>query len=245
MAASYINNATLKRDARSIINSLLMALLAAFVSEKPAYAGEVLVRIPEAQFSVPVKSFQERSFFNTIKQQFDFSCGSAALATLLTHHYEHPISEQDIFLSMYDHGDKEKIKREGFSLLDMKNYLEANGFRADGFRLPLDKIMNVGVPAIVLINDEGYNHFVVLKGISDEHVLIGDPARGTRLLQRAGFTQAWNGIAFLIRSKRNIAVKYFNDAQEWQAAATAPLDMAIDRNMLADMTLFVRGANDF
>ena len=209
------------------------------------YAGEIILRSPEATVSLPVKSFQERSFLKTIKQQYDFSCGSAALATLLTYHYEHPLSERDVFLAMYNSGNKEKIKKEGFSLLDMKNYLESNGYRADGFRLPLEKLSNVGVPAIVLINNDGYNHFVVIKGMNDRFILVGDPSRGTKLIPRAQFQNIWNGIVFLVRSKRNIATKHFNDQEEWYAATAAPLDMSVDRNMLADMTLFFRGSNDF
>lgn len=212
---------------------------------KPLHAGEVILRSSEASVTLPVKSFQERSFLKTIKQQYDFSCGSAALATLLTYHYEHPISERDVFLSMYNSGNKEKIKKEGFSLLDMKNYLEANGYRADGFRLPLEKLSGIGVPAIVLINNDGYNHFVVIKGINDQHILVGDPSRGIKLIPRTEFKNIWNGIVFLVRSKRNIAIKYFNGREEWYAATGAPIDMAVDRNMLADMTLFFRGANEF
>lgn len=211
----------------------------------PLYAGEVILRSPEAAVTLPVTSFQERSFLKTIKQQYDFSCGSAALATLLTHHYEHPISERDVFMAMYNSGNKQKIKKEGFSLLDMKNYLESNGYRADGFRLPLEKLSGIGVPAIALINNDGYNHFVVIKGINDQYILIGDPSRGTKLVPRTQFKNIWNGIVFLVRSKRNIATKHFNDHEEWYAAAAAPLDMAVDRNMLADMTLFFRGSNDF
>src|SRR5690242_2443068 len=64
-------------------------------------------------YSVPIASIKDLRFRNTIHQQFDFSCGSAALATLLTHHYNFPVSEQQIFREMYERGDKMKIRREG------------------------------------------------------------------------------------------------------------------------------------
>ena len=245
MAASNTVNRFHERTASPSTRIWSTAMFFALICINPAHAGDVLLNTPSAAASIPVKSFHERLFTNTVKQQFDFSCGSAALATLLTYHYEFPVSERDIFLEMYKNGNKEKIKKEGFSLLDLKNYLESKGFRSDGFRLPLEKILKVGVPAIALINDQGYNHFVVIKGISADQVLIGDPARGTRALQREEFTAAWNGIVFLIRTKRNIAVKHFNDQEQWHAATTAPLDMAVDRNMLADTTLFFRSSNEF
>lgn len=65
-------------------------------------------------FSVPVKSYKEIVFGDVFRQQYDFSCGSAALASLLTYHYQTPSSEQDIFKSMYDKGDKRRSKRKAF-----------------------------------------------------------------------------------------------------------------------------------
>ena len=59
----------------------------------------------------------------------------------------------------------------------MKRYLAAHGFEADGFEQPLDKLDEARVPAIVLINENGYHHFVVVKGVQADRVLIGDPAR--------------------------------------------------------------------
>ena len=84
-------------------------------------------------YRVPVTSLKARNL-TTLQQQFDFSCGSAALATLLTHHYDFPVNEQAVFAAMFQHGDQAKIRREGFSLLDMKNFLAARGFQADGFQ---------------------------------------------------------------------------------------------------------------
>ena len=91
------------------------------------------------------------------------------------------MTEQAVFEEMYARGDQDKIRKEGFSLLDMKRYLEARGFEANGYEAPLDKLVGAGIPAIVLINDNGYNHFVVIKGMRGERVLIGDPSGGTRV----------------------------------------------------------------
>src|SRR5690606_15568794 len=120
---------------------------------------------------------KEARFRTTLPQQYDFSCGSAATATLLTFQYGYPVSEEDVFVQMYRNGDQRKIQTEGFSLLDMRRYLESQGFTADGFELPLDKLLEEGLPAIVLLNDRGYRHFVVVKGLRDGRVLLGDPAR--------------------------------------------------------------------
>jgi predicted double-glycine peptidase len=92
-------------------------------------------------FAVPVTSLKVTTlrwkFRSTVPQKWDFSCGSAAVATLLTYHYNTPTSEESAIAVMYVRGDQAKIRREGFSLLDMKLYLEQHGFRADGFEATL------------------------------------------------------------------------------------------------------------
>ena len=123
-------------------------------------------------------SLQERKFHRIVQQQFDFSCGSAALATLLTYHYGNSVSEQQVFRYMWQRGNRQKIRREGFSLLDIKHYLEAHGYRADGFQTDLDTVRRVAVPVIALITDHGYHHFVVVTGMRGDKVLVADPAIG-------------------------------------------------------------------
>jgi predicted double-glycine peptidase len=105
---------------------LLCALLGAAcanATDLPAADG--------ATYRVPVKSMKELKFSSTTRQQYDFSCGSAALATLLTYHYGYPINETVAFKAMWEIGDQAKIRREGFSLLDMQRYLASIGFKAD------------------------------------------------------------------------------------------------------------------
>ena len=85
---------------------------------------------------------------------------------------------------MFEHGEQDKIRKEGFSMLDMKRYLASVGYQADGFQQPLDKLAEARLPAIVLMNEGSYHHFVVVKGLRDGRVLIGDPARGTRSMLR-------------------------------------------------------------
>ena len=49
------------------------------------------------------------------------------------------VGEQEVLREMYAHGDQQKIQKEGFSMLDMKRYLQGLGYEADGFQQPLDK----------------------------------------------------------------------------------------------------------
>ena len=204
------------------------------------------VALPGARggsYSLHITSLKEARFKNTLRQKYDFSCGSAAVATLLTYQYSYPVDEQTAFAQMYGHGDRTKINREGFSLLDLKRYLAANGFEADGFQAPLEKLQQEGLPAIVLINEKGYHHFVVVKGLRDGRVLVGDPARGTRSMPRARFDAAWpNHLLFVIHNKREQAV--FNSSRDWHAAPSAAPGLAVDRAGLANITMSKFGPGD-
>jgi hypothetical protein len=194
----------------------------------PAEAGSVLlenVGIGGAAFTMNIESFQEKKYKATLAQQYDFSCGSAALATLLTYNYNIPVSEQDVFKEMFDNGDKQVIAESGFSLLDIKNYLTRRGLESNGYRAPLDKLAGVRLPAIVLVNVRGYSHFVVLEGIRDGSVLLSDPANGMRNESIGEFESQWTGIFFLILTNAEQAQERFNDNARWAAAPNPPWEL--------------------
>jgi uncharacterized protein len=223
---------------------LFIAVLACLAA--PA-AGAGSLELPfqiGGAYNVPVTSIKEGRFSATIRQQYDFSCGSAALSTLLTHHYAYPVTEDKVFEEMFARGDQAKIRVEGFSLLDMKRYLEAHGFEADGFQEPLSKLVGAGIPAIVLVNESGYNHFVVVKGVRDGRVLVGDPAGGTRALSEAAFHAAWTNEVMFVISNRQEAAR-FNLAADWRAAPASPITGAIGREGLAGIVMPKLGPADF
>ncbi|WP_264605858.1 C39 family peptidase [Sphingobium sp. B11D3D] len=174
----------------------------------------------------PVTSFEDRRFLTVVRQQFDFSCGSAALATLLTYHYRRSRAEADVFNGMWRVGDRAQITRLGFSLLDMKRYLANAGLSADGYKVSLEQVAAAGVPGIALIEANGYRHFVVVKGISAEELLIGDPALGLRTMSRPAFQRAWNGIYFVIGEDTAVGRSAFNGDRQWAAFSRAPVGAA-------------------
>ncbi len=189
--------------------------------------------------SVPVKSYQEIQFGDVWRQQFDFSCGSAALATLLQYHYNHHVGEDTIFKAMYEHGDKALIKQQGFSLLDMKNYLAQVGYAADGYRVGLDKLERLGVPGVTLVNFDGYMHFVVIKGINSGQIILGDPSQGTIVMNKQDFLRTYQGITLLIKSKVDLARKSFIRDEDFSMYTDSPTEHAIPRQNMGDMFLHV------
>jgi predicted double-glycine peptidase len=147
----------------------------------------------------PVRSLLEIRQANVIVQQWDTSCGAAALATLLTYHHGEPVSERAVAQAMLGKTDPLRVKvRGGFSLLDLKRYAEARGFQADGYSgVSLADLVKLG-PAIVPVVLDRYPHFVVFRARSGDRVLIADPAYGNRSVEVEVFEKAWQKIAFVV-----------------------------------------------
>jgi predicted double-glycine peptidase len=123
---------------------------------------------------------------------------------------------------MWKAGDQEQIKKVGFSMLDMKAYLERAGFRANGYRLGADGLAKLNRPAIMLVDVKGFKHFVVFKGRRGDRILVGDPMLGLNEYALEDFLDAWNGIALMVDSAA--AAPQFNLASDWGPWSKAPLE---------------------
>jgi uncharacterized protein len=128
----------------------------------------------------------------------------------------------------------------------MKTYLAKIGYDADGYQSDLATLENAAIPAIALINYRGYRHFVVVKGIRNDSVLLGDPALGTRLVARAEFEGMWdNGVLFIIKNKPEVGRLFFNNEEQWQHLAKAPLGTAVGSDDLATLTVNLPRLGEF
>ncbi|WP_243450578.1 C39 family peptidase [Sandarakinorhabdus glacialis] len=197
-------------------------VLTAACTPQPGLDGARLYQPGVVDIALPVASVQQRKFQTVIQQQYDFSCGSGALATLLRFHYGDPQNEQSVFLGMWREGDRAAIRRLGFSLLDMKRYLAGRGIAADGYKVTLEQIARVGSPGIALVDTQGYKHFVVVKGFDNGRVLVGDPALGLRRITTGEFSKIWNGVYFVINARAGSKTGSFASPTEWALAPGAP-----------------------
>ena len=150
----------------------------------------------------PVQMFpnQYYKYQHIVHQAFDYSCGSAALTTILQFHLGLAVSEKDAMEGMLEHGEKDKIiARRGFSLLDMKRYVATLGSDSGGFRADMNDLAHLDQPAIVPIDYAGFKHFVVVKGIRDGKVYVADPSAGNIAFSVTEFAGLWDkGTLFVI-----------------------------------------------
>ena len=159
-----------------------------------------LASAPALAHDGPVRSLLEIRQERVVIQQWDSSCGAAALATVLTYSLQDPVSERRVAEGMLRRVDPLRVRvRGGFSLLDLKRYAEGRGYHAEGYRgLTLDELLKMPSP-IVPISEHGNPHFVVVRGAKDGMLDIADPAFGNREIALARFAQVWqNGIGFVV-----------------------------------------------
>jgi hypothetical protein len=131
-----------------------------------------------------------------VVQEWDLSCGAAAVTTLLNFHFDDPVSEKEVATALIRR--KEYIEnpsiirhRHGFSLLDLKQFVEGRGYRGVGYGLMAIDDLIEHAPVIVPIDANGYNHFVIFRGAAHGRVLLADPAWGNRTMTAAKFERLW------------------------------------------------------
>jgi predicted double-glycine peptidase len=183
----------------------------------PAYGQTSFGLSPEVRLDRKVKSFKELQNDGLIRQALDYSCGAAALATLLTYEIGAPLGEAEVIAGMLatlTQTDKELREKEGFSLLDMKNFTEAIGLKSQGFTVELDALEKIRGAVIVYIQPRGYDHFAVLRGMRRGRVYLADPARGNIRMSREAFARMWlnedgKGIVFAVANPNSSANQTF------------------------------------
>lgn len=144
----------------------------------------------------PVRSLLEMRRDNVVIQEWDLSCGAAALTTVLNYQFGDPVSEKEIATALVNR--KEYIEdprlvqvRQGFSLLDLKRVAESRGYVGTGYgKMTVDDLVE-RAPVLVPIVANGYNHFVIFRGRMGNRVLVADPAFGNYTMRIDKFEHAW------------------------------------------------------
>lgn len=215
-----------------MIEILLGSLLGVFgftqaVDTKPQPEGAVNISQPLTTSSatvnrerVQLEPMSELQFRNVVRQAYDYSCGSAALTTMLDYYLGRNLEERQVMEGLLRFGEAEKIvQRRGFSLLDMKRFVGALGYKSGGFKAEFKDLDDLEHPAIVPVHYAGFKHFVVVRDVYNDHVFIADPSLGNISFTRTRFEEVWD---------QNILFVIYPSGQEPQnALALADRDLRI------------------
>lgn len=182
--------------------TLLASLFVLALAASPASrAGEVRFDgvLPNgAPYVRNVESMQEGRYRNMVRQHTDYSCGAAALATVLRYAYHLNVDETTVIQGMMGVADEAVVKQRGFSLLDIKHYVESLGMRGRGYRINEARLRTLRVPGLVLMDVRGFRHFVVLKQVRGDTVELADPMLGNRSMNLPDFLAAWPSRAVFV-----------------------------------------------
>lgn len=148
------------------------------------------------QAAEPVWSLYELRQRNVVLQQWDLSCAAAALATILRYQHGEPVTERYVALGLINRreyiSNPEFVRiRQGFSLLDLKRFVEKIGYQGSGFGQMALADLCQKAPIIVPVNLQGFAHFVVFRGLARNTVLVADPAFGNLTMSQEKFLHGW------------------------------------------------------
>ena len=140
---------------------------------------------------------------NVVVQEWDSSCGAAALATILRFQLGDPVTERSVAIGILRRTDPDRVRgRGGFSLLDLKRFAETRGFAADGYAgLTNGQLLRLA-PAIVPIKSHSGDHFVVFRGVVGGQAVLADPAFGNRSVPFTQFQSQWKArLGFVVKPR--------------------------------------------
>ncbi len=127
--------------------------------------------------------------YSVVQQHSEEDCGAACLASIAKH-YGRTFTINRL---------RETVgtRREGTTLLGLKQGAEALGFKARGVQTPLEMVDKKALPLPAIIHWKGY-HWVVLYGKRGNKYVIGDPSAGIQYLDKNRLRESWAGGIMLL-----------------------------------------------
>lgn len=201
------------------------------------------VRDASHVFQRRVWSWKELREKNIVMQKRDFSCGAAALATLVQYYWGDEATEQQFLVALDSILTPEEIPERienGLTLTDLRKAADKAGYNASIGRLSFQQLSEAKVPLVVGITVEGYDHFVVYRGTDGRRVYLADPIRGNIREPVPVFLRQWQENAVLVVAKpgekiretsplqvrrSEVCVGWTNEEVVRNHAATRPLQL--------------------
>lgn len=181
---------------------LLLGTCTATTQAQVSYAP---VRDAPRNFQVHVKSWTAFRDQNVVKQQRDYSCGAAAVATLCRYYWGDNVTEAQVLRIVEGSLTREELQervQNGLAISDLRVAAVKMGYLSTIGKLTIAKLHEAKVPLVVALRLEESNHFVVVRGIRYGWVYLADPIRGNVRMPLWEFEQRWIENAVLVIAKR-------------------------------------------
>jgi hypothetical protein len=213
-----------------ILRVLLAALAMCLALPAISVQAQTSINRPETQGKKPIRTLKELRDEGVVRQRWDMSCGAAALSTILTYDFNDNTPEAAIVVWILHRNDPARIRaRGGFSLLELKRFAQARGYSAEGFSgMSLEDLAAEKSWVITPIHFKTFDHFVVVKGIVGDRIILADPGFGNTTMSTDRFAKIWkNGIVFVVHPP--------------DPRMLAPKNVSAASRVIPDETLISRG----
>jgi uncharacterized protein len=213
-----------------ILRVLLVALVMWLALPAISVQAQTSINRPETQGKKPIRTLKELRDEGVVRQRWDMSCGAAALSTVLTYDFNDNTPEAAIVVWILHRNDPARIRaRGGFSLLELKRFAQARGYSAEGFSgMSLEDLAAEKSWVITPIHFKTFDHFVVVKGIVGDRIILADPGFGNITMSTNRFAKIWkNGIVFVVHPP--------------DPRMLAPKNVSAASRVIPDETLISRG----
>jgi len=168
-----------------------------------------------------------------------YTCGAAAVSTLLTYYYDDPATEQGVLeVAFAETQASGKDPLEGLTALSLKRALQQRGYTVKAYRVNLEQLADYfrrgGLPVVAHVTKPQL-HFLVISGIVPDprtqrpQVLLADPSWGRRIvpLEELVTFKGFSGVILLAvpRTQKQLNIVRIKQKQElnWAGAELSRL----------------------
>ncbi len=139
---------------------------------------------------------------NVIMQKRDYSCGAAALATLMRYYWLDQTATEEKILNKLPKAltakELQERIRNGLTMTDLEKLANEVGYDAVKLKGTFSELAESKSPVIVGIVVRGFDHFVVVRGVGGPWVYLADSSRGNIRVPIDTFVSQWQENAMLV-----------------------------------------------
>ena len=185
----------------TLLTCLVLQVCGCVTVKERSTSASTLCRAGNTRVRRSILSWKTLRQRNVVMQSLDYSCGSAALATLMRFYFDDDVSETDILKNIMEALDEDQItlrQADGLSMLDLKHCAERMGYQSVGVRLKPELLPELRGPVLVHLKRYDYEHFAVLRGVRNGRVYLADPSWGNVRMTLPQFLDRWTDVALVL-----------------------------------------------
>ena len=143
------------------------------------------------------------AFHHIVRQQTDFQLWRSIFSdAFYGFGYGLQVTEQDMLDGLFAVSDPDLVRQQGFSLLNIKHYVEQVGMRGRGYQVEIDTLKDIQIPTIVLLDLKGYKHFCRAEKDNRRPGIHRRPRHSeNKIMPKDEFVASWNGVVFAVIGK--------------------------------------------